>query len=61
MTGRAAPWTEGGHTARMGLNIKVNLRRAGLGYELAIAEKQRSQRGVMGSRGDQLSGGWIAL
>lgn len=48
-------------TARMGLNIKVNLRRAGLGYELAIAEKQRSQRGVMGSRGDQLSGGWIAL
>lgn len=48
-------------TARMGLNIKVNLRRAGLGYELAIAETQRSQRGVMGSRGDQLSGGWIAL
>ena len=48
-------------TVRMGLNIKVNLRSAGLGHESTNAETQRSQRSVQGASGDQLSGGWTAL
>lgn len=48
-------------TVRMGLNIKGNLRSAGPGHESTNAETQRSQRGVLGTSGEQLSGGWTTL
>lgn len=48
-------------TVRMGLNIKVDLRRAGPGHESANAETQRSQRGARRASGDWLSAGWTAL
>lgn len=38
-------------TVRMGLNIKVTVRSAGLGHESSTTEPQRSQRGAMGPAG----------